>query len=599
MSVSSLLKSAEATRNKVLAYEDSVAAFEWENSAQTRDDWVKYSGYLQARSSQATDPSKVITYQGKIRSAQRSFVSNEIQRASIDILYGRGSNVDKYNQMINLFYQAQETGDMNLAQNLVQQLGSLSQQIQNEQASAGRAAATMAKNQVKDINDFVKKVFQGSEPIQMADGSLVKPIALLDQELKTSGNSQFGYFNEALNTVESMFATLADAYQGLGTQEARAEFEKRYADYFPDEFGNPPKKQFTIGGTKMTYGELALAHQSELANNPIYSPVSVYNPVTRQTEFKLKENKVDDTVWAYLGQDEQGQDMYDLVQTRTKVVSPLQNMGMKIFTENGRQYVVDPETGKFAAGTRSLSKQEIDALPSLSDKLQERGIIVDGSGNEVTVRLPDGTTYEGATVMPDGTLRYVGQDGLVEVNPWTDNRDQTFRLVGYEETSDFGVASEFGGQLSKTTPTGQRLIEQLVGTRKSPSGLLGPNARITGSANDFSGFATPALAGNLQGTSSVLQGAANTRSVIQEQQKQMQLELQSQQQSMQSNVGLNLNQMPVRQNAQQLNVARPTAQPRITVQPIQQKKISNVTTATPGRVTGVSVAGPQPKLSVR
>ncbi len=146
---SSLLKSASSRAAKIRSQEDSAVAFEWENSAQTYEDYLQYSQYLNGRAQSAGDPSDALTYQNKLRSANRSYTSNEIQRQTQAVLEGRGSVSDKKQIVQQLYQRASDNGDMNLAQNLVSQWDSLDVQEQNLAASAAAAQERMANAQEK------------------------------------------------------------------------------------------------------------------------------------------------------------------------------------------------------------------------------------------------------------------------------------------------------------------------------------------------------------------------------------------------------------------------------------------------------------------
>jgi hypothetical protein len=604
-SISSLLKSAASTRDKVRAHEDSVASFMWESSAQTQDDWNQYSDYLQDRLEQATEPSESLTYQRKMRSAQRSFISNEIQRASINIMYGQGDNMQKYNLMTELFYQAQETGDLNLAQNLMQQLGSLSIQIQNEQerkaVASQRTARTLATNQMKDITELEKKFTKGDGVIELPDGRIVKSIKMLEGELKAGGDTEQGFFTELLTTVEALTEVMGNAYQGLNSQDAVDKFEDKYSGFFDGS------RYFTVGGRKMTISEIVLAKQSADANNPLYSPASIYNEATGQQEFKLEKNKVDDFVWAVVDQDAEGNPIYQAVKTRAQVLPDLQSLETQI-TDNGE---IIGEDGSIRLGT---AQAERDSGMSIKNRLESHGYRIEGGDNgQLNISIPGRGQYE-AVIMPDGSVRFIGEPGqysgqgagIYQIDPITGME----REVAPDETSDFGTQSVFGGRLSQATASGQRFIDQLSGVTTTPQELLSRTAQITSMGNDFTGLPTPVMNRNLQGgTSGVLGVATETRANIEAQrqlelqaertrQQQLQAQNMERQRALQSNVGTNLNQMPVRQYAQngqpvrQLTVARPTSTPRVTVAaPSAPQRISNVGVAQPTRrISGVGVS---------
>lgn len=142
-SVSSLISSARAAYEREQAYQDQIAAYEWDLSAKTAEDHDKYVAYLTKRNKEleARDPAKALSISSKINSARSTFTSKEIQRASIAVNYGQGTDSDKYNKMMGLYQNAIGNGDYDLAQNLEAQLGTLQIKIMNAQQAAASAAS--------------------------------------------------------------------------------------------------------------------------------------------------------------------------------------------------------------------------------------------------------------------------------------------------------------------------------------------------------------------------------------------------------------------------------------------------------------------------
>jgi hypothetical protein len=141
---SNLIRASEAALNKVNTYNDAEASYEFDLSAKTAQDYQKFSDYLSKRvtATRNTDPSKALSLQRTITSANRTFNSAEISRASTAVKYGDMSNRDKYGQMAKLWQAASANGDDNLAQSLEGQLASLSVTIQNEDTANANAART-------------------------------------------------------------------------------------------------------------------------------------------------------------------------------------------------------------------------------------------------------------------------------------------------------------------------------------------------------------------------------------------------------------------------------------------------------------------------
>lgn len=548
---SSLLKSAKSTRERIQAYEDDLVAFEWENSAKTADDWINYRAYLEDRGRRATDPSKALTIARKLRTAENQFVSQEIERVSIDILEGRATTTEKYNVMKELYYRAAERGNFDLAQNLLYRLDSLNIQIQNEQERAQRVAGTMANNQVKTLGKLMGKMQKETDFISLADGTIVKPLKMLDQELKTGGDTATGFWADAATTLEAMYGLVEDAYVSATTQEAVDKIEADYGDLLRGE------KTFKIGGQSLTFPEVKLAYESANANNPIYSPVITRDPTTGETNYKLVKNKIDDFVWT---RDDDG--LYTATPVRAKNLSPFQTLDAQITDEGnivGQSYKKDGrDVANIKGGSEQVSRNE--AL-SIKNRLLSQGIIAEGgTDGQIKITLPDGRVYENAVIMPDGTIRYFGepgefsggQSGLFEIN----TLNGKIREVAPDETSDFGEVSAFGGYLSKPSEAGERYVKSLAGlspvTRVQPvdldmdklsgfgSPLLAGSIRL---GNDFSGRGEPVTTELLQGAR--VKRAQAAEALFQHQQAQIQAQAEAQKQLQQSNAP-GLQQTPVR-----------------------------------------------------
>jgi len=144
-----LLRSAASARKKVQAQQDAQVAYDYSNSAKTYDDYKKYTDYLQKRSKSVTDPSTALTLQKTFDSAYKSYISNEIQRATINTLEGRGTKIDKYNKILGFMDQAMQSGQYDLAQTLNLQLDNLGISIQNEAVAAQQASQRLAEMQSK------------------------------------------------------------------------------------------------------------------------------------------------------------------------------------------------------------------------------------------------------------------------------------------------------------------------------------------------------------------------------------------------------------------------------------------------------------------
>jgi hypothetical protein len=212
----------------------------------------------------------------------------------------------------------------------------------------------------------------------------------------------------------------------------------------------------------------------------------------------------------------------------------------------------------------------------------------------------------------DGNVK---EFGVIDRNLGTSDVPAVFKAgqirdVAYDEISDFGTPSNFGGMVAEASNQGKRYIQSILGNTNFTSALKN-NAPIS-VGNDFRGFGGSALAPAFQGTTGLLQGAATNRKAI-EAEKQAQraaqeaLMQQAQRDAatrLQASQTFNLNQTPVEQFAssgvlrRQLAV-RPISTPKITSVGVAQptQKISSVGVAPRTQnITGVSVAGPMPTI---
>ena len=240
---SSLLRSAEAARKKTIAYEDQVAAFEWNNSAKTAEDYSKYGKYLKDRA-ESSPASESLGYQQKIVTARRAYTSHEIQRQTIDILEGKSKLQSKQSAIGQLYDLAIANDDLNLAQSLRLQWDNVDRALQTEQEQINKMAATAASLNAKTIEDAVDKIKKERGFFQTTDANgqpIVVPtmaeLKAIYQDAGEEGINQImeqvaairpdgstpNFWDLALNTVEAvanMYDTAANV-AGLDTAAGR------------------------------------------------------------------------------------------------------------------------------------------------------------------------------------------------------------------------------------------------------------------------------------------------------------------------------------------------------------------------------------------
>lgn len=598
--ISSLLRSAEATRNKIRSQEDQLAAFQWENSAQTYEDFSSYEKFLNTQSNKARDPSDKITYASKLRSARRSYTSNEIQRQQMSIMEGTGSTRTKLDKVYDLYSQAVTNGDYNLAQNLASQYDSLSIQAQNEaEASAKRGAGRAAASTKKELRSIYSSVTDGDGYVQLPNGEVVKSFKQLSQELQSTGGSVNGQlFKEAFDTYQAIADYFGQVYNTTNSQDVVDYLSN--TDYLRNFLEGNAKVD--IAGMSLDYNELNNAAVNQDFNNPLYHTTQSYDPATGKVAYKLEKNKTAEYQYVYSA----AQGGYVALPINATITNPYDTLGTAI-TDQGE--IIDQTTGKYAGGTKqsNLSKDQYASM-SIQNRLANLGYQVTGSNQDGTFNLFDSSTGQTYTaVVQDGKVRYFGapndfsgeQAGLYEIDP-TKQSGEAVRAVAPDETSDFGVQSAFGGLNSQATPIGNRAMDLFTGKAKPDRTLLSPNAQVSTAPVDLLHQGPAVITQQLQGTTtSVLQNANLYQKELARQQAEAEKERQAAFQ-LQAGRTRGLNQTVVRNRAmngapvRQLRVARPRALPTIKVAaPRPQRKI--VVPKQPTRQTtsglGVTISG--------
>lgn len=609
MAATALLKSAAATRKKIRAQEDALQAYLWESSAQTRADYEQYQDYLKNRLENTTDPGDQLTYMSKQRTIRRSFVSNELQREQMRIMEGTGTTQTKMEAVQRLYEEAVANEDYNLAQNLVSQWQSLSIQQQQETEAnlkAFRGASSKAKN------DFINSLTKGVNDVTLPNGQVVTPLAVIQDKFAETGDVVRAA-KAANETLEAVAASVIDQYNSATSQEEIDKLEQKYGaglENLAEEL------YISVGGQKLNYQDITNVIANDEFNNPIYGLQAEYNEATGQTEFKLKKNNIDSIDYVRRIND-QGQEEYMPVQVRTDQSSLFfgtSDVGRGLnaqLTNEGSVIGNGDKTGKINMGQGEVNRDETQTI---GNRLKALGIQARQNGTTLVIKLPNENVERTATIQPDGSIRYIGDDGqvneigIVDRNLGTNDLPQVFkagqsRVVGLDELSDFGTRSGFGGQLSAPSLQGQRYISDILGKTKAPA-VLNLNTPIK-VGNNFSGFGTNV-------TSALLQTAGYQQKQVQLQQQAAQAAAKLQQAatlqggfSLQGGAMPNLNQAPVQQLTgsgilkRQLRVSLPTPQPRITVAaPAPQPNIRVSSPSSTPRI-GVSSAPAAPRLRVR
>lgn len=330
---SSLIRAATAAANKVNALNDASAAFEFDVSAKTAEDFDKYQKYLDGRvaATKNADPTKALSLTRTAVSANRSFNSAEIGRATTDVKFGNMSSRDKYDKLTGLWQAAQSNGDDNLAQSLYGQLASLSVQIQNEDqaaASAGEAAnnkqlaankrgvdealrnyeehVKIAKDLVEQgklsINDYqriageaalgkadlLQKASSGeigglSEDAMSAyadkhvslttDDGFKKAVALAGGALNGAG-SQYLNVDPALKNADGTnYATLQDLPKGINTVDASGNVIKQFPGGWQGKEDQKARETAIAGGSPYIFPQVGTGSAANVTSNVGGAPI--------------------------------------------------------------------------------------------------------------------------------------------------------------------------------------------------------------------------------------------------------------------------------------------------------------------------------------
>lgn len=370
-SVSSLLRSAQSRRKKVLDYEDSIAEYDFYLSAKNTDDYSKYRGHLEKRAKSQSDPSRRLTYVKKIDSARRTFTSHEIQRSTINVLEGRGSNQQKYNQMVGLYRYAISNDDLDLAQSLRSQLDSLDRTIQAENERSQRAYSSMARNQTTSVVDHVDKLVNGKD---LPDGRLsLKELNEIFSQYGDEGINQVAqqlYKNKVTPGVASMWDLIDYTLNGNPATGEMGIFEvlDSYADQLPAADANRlrrkandylTQKKFELPGVgRVNYEELQQAIEAARAGNNLFVPGQ------KDGKNIFVRAKVGEHIWT-----RKPDGSYKLEQRYTlRTIKPGDKTG--IFAS---------QDGTFTDGKEQLSRQDVQEIAdregkSINTVLRERNI---------------------------------------------------------------------------------------------------------------------------------------------------------------------------------------------------------------------------------
>lgn len=604
-SVSSLLKGANARQVAIQNQQDSLASFEYQQSAKTFADYQAYTDFLNNRISSTTDPSKALTYTKAINTAQSGYISNEVQRQSTKVLEGGQTNTDKYNAMVGLYYQAQDTGNQDLAQSMRLQIDNLSVTIQNEQKSAQTLAKQMAAENVTTVEDHVAQ--QQDIIKQWGDVYSKYGAAGLNDSLQQFADqkglpSAPGYFDVIAGIIglpdangiyppESILGSLQTSAAGLDPINAN----KLMADMNKITSG---QTSFDVPGLKgVSYSDIIDAVDASRAGQNIYN----IGQVDGKNVFV--KNKLDNYTW---GQDASGQ--MRLINTYARLGNGLKT-DSNIVDRNAQGQLLGTD-GKVTTDPTKAARISYENLIHAAG-FDIAGTNPDGSFQLIHTTKTAGTALDvtgggefSAVIDDSGNLRFKSTDASGQTNLYalnfgttTDSQgNQTYTGDGNsvsitqltaENTSVFG---DTGFKGSHASDIGQNLIKQIIGQKDISFNPIAPTTIST--LQGMSPNSRPLTTNDIVNQAPKLQMTALPQSAPVNPQFQTAPQLQS------SNVP-NLNQTVVPGNAG-LKVTNAPPAPKLSVAaPAPTVPITSVSVApTTQRITSVGVAQPTGRVTV-
>jgi hypothetical protein len=413
--ISSLLKSAEATQRRIRQQRDAEVAYEWQLSAKTYEDFQAYQGYLRSQASSATDPSDLLGYEKNINSARSSYVSNEIQRQSIDVIEGRSTNTEKKSAMTRLYYMSVDEGNFDLAQSMNLQIDNLDLKIQAEadaaQALAGKMAILQAKS-VEDAVDLLKGYSKELNDIYREKGpeQFNKEMSQYAEELGVAPGDFFGMHLRIAQEVNSVYdnelASDSDPDNQRKFQKAKNTFNSSNAIELPG-----------TNGKSISVSYQDLVDQADAAR----TGQTIFRAVKTADGTGFERNKETGFVW---GRDEAGN--YRAIKTYQPTTDYSSTVYKTQISSKGDTQYLDSNDQVVAVkgkdgNIRGINGKTINdaSKQNYADLLKQNGFnVISGGGSDyieiATPRdlmglVPSETTQ--LYVNKDGQLQVVGENG--------------------------------------------------------------------------------------------------------------------------------------------------------------------------------------------
>jgi len=323
-----LLRSLKTAKTTTADIETKYADMEWNLSDKSDAAWAWYKNFYEEKIKDPySTPSDVVTYQNKIISGQRAYVSNKIQKASIDVIEGNMDDNGKLNTLTSLYTQAYNNGDYDLAQNLRLQIDNQIVKMQNAALSGGGGGGGYGGSSsssdtalATEISSYISDVKSGKAPLFFgADGNAynLKNINEIITNLGENGLQDLidregfvdGETGQPLSPVELVATALIDAVQaatdaaskiGDPAKQAKAISDIDYMiNHTKFDIGSPDGVGVTIADLRGALDEMQPVVGYDAQGNPILlrDPQQELRIEMGANGYSLKRNSITDYQW--------------------------------------------------------------------------------------------------------------------------------------------------------------------------------------------------------------------------------------------------------------------------------------------------------------
>lgn len=459
---SSLVKSAMTLQREVQTFQDDTARIAYENSGHTDEAYQTYVNYLQGRiknlqtTGTITDLTKAQNMQQEIVTATHSNVSYQIQQENLQLMAtGDAGTVSGYQGKMGVvadeIQRAIGVGDVTLADSLQNQYYSLSQSMQNAQATAATASATLAK-----AGQTANATYQGDIVASLKDGM---------QNLEAASKNQS--LQEWNTTAKAWVQQNADALGALGVS--------------------------VTGLTQPNYFDIVNAVQGAIYNHTVLQAQAMapYDAPGSTAKLQEAQNLLDGTTKiSTLGGSLTAQEIQQAAQdpamfaynASTGTYSKTAQIGYHYMNQGGTNVLVPTFSGIGTAAERNkvffLSPQQTSVMTKLglNFSMNSKGTTGDGVMVQATSNSPDwlknilgGQNAEtNMYTLPNGQLvfRAGSTDGTGGFSSFVLSGDGSGRYGVLEQTAA-GAVINSGGDYGFNAGVASMLLQEAQVTQKT------------------------------------------------------------------------------------------------------------------------------------